>query len=282
MLFEAKYLFDLISPEEISPRYPVILLADSKQTLNKETMERLKDYVAQGGKILACADAPVYQGEIAFDLGARRIGEDKLVPAYLCADYSLETADGMALLIKEGSQTVIEATGECLAHKYSPYFVREGVNFCSHAHTPYDPDKRSPAITRGKDGIYVCADLFYEYAKYGSLNPKQLLLPLLETLLEGKKTVKTNLPTSGKVALYRKGDSLFLHLLYGNTAVRGNGVEVVEDLATLADIRVSLDLPVQKIIRRPSGEELAFTVNGEGRTELCLDRLHCYEVLELK
>jgi len=285
MLFEAKYLFDVISVEEISNKYPLIILADSETPLDRDCAARLREYAKNGGKMIAMAKAPLLDGQCAFDLGCEIIGEDTQIPAYLQADYKLDAADGMALLIKEGIQmnVTLAVGGACLAHKLSPYFVRETVNFCSHSVTPCDYKKKSCAITEGKDGIYVCADLFREYAIYGSLNPKQLFLPLVEKLLDGKKIIKTNLPSSGKAVLYKKGESLFLHLLYANTVKRGDGVEVIEDIVTLADINVSIDVgrKITKIIARPENKELEFTVDEASRINFTLDKFKCYQVIEL-
>jgi len=286
MLFEAKYLFDIISVEEISNKYPLIILSDSEMPLDIETAERLKAYTENGGKILACCNAPVLDGSIPFDLGAKYLGEDTFVPAYVRADYTLDTANGEALLIHDGKQTNIELTegGRKLADKLSPYFVREGSIFCSHKHTPCDYSKVSPAITEGADGIYITADLFLEYATYGSLNPKQLLLPLLDRLLCDKKVIKTNIPSSGKALLYKKNGSHFLHLLYANTIKRGDGVEIIEDLVTLADIHVSLDIgvPVSEITAHPEEQKINFTTSADGRVEFTLDRFKCYDIIEVK
>jgi hypothetical protein len=286
MLFEAKYFFDIISVEEISNKYPLIILSDSEMPLDKDTAEKLKVYTENGGKLLACYKAPVLDEAIPFDLGAKYLGEDPLVPAYIRADYTLDTANGEALLIHNGKQTNIEPAenGKKLADKLSPYFVREGNIFCSHKHTPCDYSKVSPAITEGKDGIYITADLFLEYATYGSLNPKQLLLPLIDKLLDGKKVVKTDLPSSGKALVYEKDGSRFLHLLYANTIKRGDGVEVIEDLVTLADICVSLDLgvPVNEIIVHPEEKKIDFKVTSDGRVEFTLDKFKCYAIIEVK
>jgi hypothetical protein len=105
----------------------------------------------------------------------------------------------------------------------------------------------------------------------------------LEKLLGGKKMIKTNLPTSGKTALYRKDGKYLLHLLYANTVKRGDGVEIIEDLVTLCDIKVSLDLPtdVTSATLRPSGKTVPLTVE-DGRVTFTLDRLRCSEIVELK
>ena len=282
MLFEAKYLFDLIGWEEIDNRYPLIVLADGMDELNEQEYQALRRYVEGGGRLLACGKAPLYQGKMAFDLGAQYLGEDEVLPTYLQAQYPLQAADGMAL-VTYAPTTRISLSGEKLADKVEPYFKREGTHFCSHNNTPCDYDKRSPGITRGKDGIYCVSDLFTDYAKVGSLNGKQLILPLLARLLDGKKVIETTLPSSGKAVLYRKGASYMLHLLYANTIKRGEGIEVIEDLVTLADVDVSLDLPekVKEAVCHPSGQHLALT-EKDGRVCLHLERFHCSEIIELK
>lgn len=282
IFFEEKYLFDVIDNSEISTRYPLIVLPEDLE-LDDSTYGELKKYVQEGGKLLAIGRAPMYQGKIAFDLGAKFVGEDQFHPTYFRARYSLKVGDGMALVVHAPAYD-IEATGEVLADKISPYFQREGVNFCSHLHTPCDYDRVSPAITAGKDGIYVAVGLFEEYASVGSLNAKQLILPLMEKLLGAEnKTVVTNLPSSGKVTLYKKDTSYILHLLYANTIKRGEGIEIIEDLATLADIHVTLRLneKVKRAICRPSNVELPLTFNEDGTVSFTLEKLRCSEIVEL-
>ena len=283
LFFEAKYLFDLILPDEISNKYPVIVLTDDCE-LSDEIYALLKKYVNGGGKILAVGKSPLYKGEMAFDLGARFIGEDKYNPTYFKPRYDIAVASNLPLMISSKAYD-IEATGEVLADKISPYFQREGLNFCSHLHTPCDYDKVAAGITKGKDGIYIAVDLFIEYAKTGTLNAKQMMLPLIESLLGAEnKTVRTNLPSSGKVALYRREEGYILHLLYANTIKRGEGIEVIEDLVTIADITVSLklDTEVTSAVCRPSGKVLPLALEADGRVTITLDKLHCYEIIELK
>ena len=96
--------------------------------------------------------------------------------------------------------------------------------------------------------------------------------------------VKTDRPSSGKALVYEKEGSRFLHLLYANTIKRGDGVEVIEDLVTLADICVSLDLgvPVNEIIVHPEEKKIDFKFTSDGRVEFTLDKFKCYAIIEVK
>ena len=84
--------------------------------------------------------------------------------------------------------------------------------------------------------------------------------------------------------LYKKNGSHFLHLLYANTIKRGDGVEIIEDLVTLADIHVSLDIgvPVSEITAHPEEQKINFTTSADGRVEFTLDRFKCYDIIEVK
>lgn len=281
MLFEAKYLFDLIDYTEVSNRYKCIILADETVELGENEYNALKKYVAGGGKIIASGLAPTYGGKIAFDLGAELIGPSDKTPSYMRPDYRMAVADGMALVIYEPFYD-IRLTGAKLGDQVHPYFQRRPLHFCSHNNIPCNYEDVTPGITEGKDGIYISAGVFADYAQCGSLSSKQIMLPLLARYVENK-TVETNLPSSGKVALYQKGDSYILHLLYANTIKRGSGVEIIEDIATIADIDVTLRLPrkVTKAVLHPEEKEIALT-EKDGAISFHLDKLHCSALIELK
>ena len=279
ILFEEKILFDLIDEREISNRYKVIFLCDDEELTDSE-YTALKSYVANGGKVMSVGRNNTYKGETAFDLGCVYQGEDKETPCYIQADYTLKYADGMALVAYEKSY-VVELTGKALAKKFSPYFTRRGLRFCSHQHTPYDLDKQSAAITEGADGIYLASDLFTQYAKDGSLTARQLIAPLLDRLL-GERTVITSLPTSGKAALYQKDGKTICHLWYANTIKRGNGVEIVEDIVTLSKVSVSIKCEKQpkEVVLQPAGEKVAFAYEN-GRVSFEIKDFNCYQIIEL-
>ncbi len=282
MLFEGKYLFDMIGYEEIDEKYPLIILADEKSELSEEEYTALKAYVAKGGKLLATGKAPLYNGKMAFDLGCEYVGEDKYNPSYLRADYKLAAADGMALVLYQPFHE-IRLTGKKLGEQIHPYFQRGGTRFCSHNNTPANYDDAVPAVTEGKDGIYIAAEPFSDYAATGSLSSKQIVLPLLGRLL-GKKTVAlTNLPSSGKIVLYERDGAYICHLLYANTVKRGDGIEVIEDLVTLADISVTLSLPkgVTRAVLHPEEKEIPLAKNADGTVTFTLERLHCSAIVEI-
>lgn len=279
ILLEEKILFDLIDEGEISNKYKVIFLSDD-EVLTESEYVALKRFVAGGGKLMAMGKNAMYDGKTAFDFGCEYQGEDEETPCYVQANYPLKYADGMAFVAYEKSYNV-KATGKVLAKKLSPYFTRQGSRYCSHMHTPYDFDKQSAAITEGADGIYLASNLFAQYANDGSMTAKQLIAPLLDRLL-GERTVKTSLPTSGKVALYQKDGNTVCHLLYANTMKRGNGVEIIEDIVTLSKVTTSIRCVQnpKKVVLQPQNQPLEFSYS-KGRVSFTVQDFHCYQIVEL-
>ena len=138
-------------------------------------------------------------------------------------------------------------------------------------------------MEEGKDGIYLAAGVFSDNASCGSLSSKQILLPLLSRLLPRKTVASTTLPSSGKIVLYKKGSSYICHLLYANMVKRGDGIEVIEDLAPISDITVSLRLP-EKVTRatlHPEERELPLVRGADGTVRFTLRRLYCSAIVEL-
>ena len=279
ILLEGKYLFDVIDGEEIDARYRAIVLPGLR-SLPEDVIGRLKDYCAAGGKVLASGASIAALGG-ALDLGAADLGEDSEYPAYFKLGYPARFAGEEALVVYEPCRNVV-CTGELLAEKIPPYFRREGLRFCSHKHTPCDYSRpRTPAVTRGRDGICIAADLFADYAKSGSMNDKEIVLPLLDLLI-GKKTVECDLPGQAKIALRDAGEYVRLDMLFANTVKRGEGIEVVEDIVPVSGrFAVSLARPVRRVVLFPQGEELPFEAReGSVRFEVKSFRIHQAVILE--
>ncbi|MBO5277091.1 MAG: alpha-L-fucosidase [Clostridia bacterium] len=277
ILFEEKYLFDVIDEYEIENGYPLIVVAQDIE-LSESVISSLKAHVLKGGKILAVGKGAKSLQENGVDLGFKDMEEDVLTPAYFVANYPMKAAENTPLVIY-GKVYNMQATGEVLADKLSPYFKREGERFCSHKQTPCDYAKVSPAITQGKDGIAVGADLFALYNTDGGMTAKVLLAPLVEKLL-GKKRITTTLPATGKISLYDKGDSLVMHLCYANIIARGR-TEVIEDIVTLSSVVVALKAEKpSKVILQPQNEELPFLYE-DGEVCFEIKDFNCYAAVEL-
>ena len=276
ILFEGKYLFDVIDEYELENGYPLIVVAQDVALSNK-VIAALKAHVQKGGKILAVGQAAWSLQQNGVDLGVKSMEASKLLPGYFVAKYPMKAANNTPLVVY-GNVYNMEASGEVLADNYSPYFTREGERFCSHKQTPFDYEKVSPAIVQGKDGIAVGADLFALYDTDGSLQAKVLLEPLVEKLL-GAKRIQTTLPATGKVAFYERENGYVLHLCYANIIARGR-TEVIEDIVTLSSVKVAIKMEKpSKVLLQPENKEIPFTYEN-GKVHFELKDFNCYAAVE--
>lgn len=276
ILFEGKYLFDVIDEYELENGYPLIVVAQDV-ALSNTVVAALKAHVQKGGKILAVGQAAWSLQQNGVDLGVKSMEASKLLPGYFVAKYPMKAANNTPLVVY-GNVYNMEASGEVLADNYSPYFTREGERFCSHKQTPFDYEKVSPAIVQGKDGIAVGADLFALYDTDGSLQAKVLLEPLVEKLL-GEKRIQTTLPATGKVAFYERENGYVLHLCYANIIARGR-TEVIEDIVTLSSVKVAIKMgKPSKVLLQPENKEIPFTYEN-GKVHFELKDFNCYAAVE--
>jgi hypothetical protein len=280
MMFEEKILFDVLDLEDVSNQYKVIVLPDTL-TLDEKIYQVLKNYIDNGGKILASGKSTIYNGKFAFDLGAEYVGEDELQPCYFCAKYPVKYFNNEPLVIKAQTETV-NLTGEMLCEKLYPYFNRTAEHFSSHLHTPCNYDATGVGITRGKDGVYISAHIFADYKRTGNMTDKLLVVPLLNELL-GERIVKTNLPSQAKISYVKTDDGDVIHIVFANTVKRGQGIEVIEDIVPLhqTDMDVRAHGIVKKVSLLPNQQEIAFMQTGD-RVRFTIDkfRIHCAVLIE--
>ena len=187
ILHEGHYLFDFIDAESDFDRYKVIVLPDCRR-MSRSMERKLKAYCARGGKVLATGISPLTEDEdrIALELGGKWIGEQEISVTYI-----RPTADNKYLddtgYIFYGKAFRVEPDSEnaMMLRMERPYFERTVEHFCSHMHAPDSGEYCGAAMTRGKDGIYIPANVFTECGHalagkgdtYGAVGQAKIRLP---------------------------------------------------------------------------------------------------------
>ncbi len=266
ILLEGKYLFDYVDAQTDLSKYKLVILPDSGM-LDDELCEKLSAFVKGGGKILASGRAGIDENEkFRFDFGAEFDGDNEYKPDFCRPCFDIPSLLGSAYLMNSGSCKVKNVSGKVLAEREDTYFNRTIDHFCSHKHAPNNPLSASPAITEGKDGIYIGWYIFTEYASHGSITAKQIVLHAIDTLIGETKSVKTSLPAQGVVTLTRQASRDIVHLLYASPVKRGSGVEVIEDILPVYNTGVSVKKragEVKRVYLAPQNEDISFTVDGD-------------------
>ncbi len=280
MLLESKFLFDVLDLESDFSPYKVIILPDIIR-ISPRFAKKLQDYVKQGGKLLATGISGVdEQNQFAFDFGAEFIGEHPYCPTYFKPEFPLKSIKNASFIVYEQAYTIKAAQQKGWLQQ--PYFNRDLLHFCSHRHTPCKGENTSPAVTFGADGAYLCWNIFTDYANKGELFAKETFTAVLNELLQGTKTLETNLPAQGMVTVQEQKGRYVIHLLYAVPTKRGAGIEIIEDLPPIYNTNLTLHLPkkIKSAYLAPQNTPISIT-QQDGKIHLDVDQFTCHQIVVL-
>ena len=180
-----------------------------------------------------------------------------------------------------------------LAEAVPPYFNRSYKAWCSHQHTPDDPDAAplGPVVTENDGIAYIAYPIFDIYHRYGQPLYKYVVGDLIARLMPDR-AVDSDLPSSGRVSLTRQEAEgrHILHLLYGAPQVRGKAVptdtgtrimEMIEDIPAIGPVTASVRLPSEpsRVYDALSGKDVPFEVHGDGSVQVALPGLHIHSAI---
>jgi len=289
VMLEGKYLFDVIDTEEPLDKYKLLILPD-RIRLDEKLIAKIDAFTEKGGKILATGESGLtFDGKFAFDFGCEFVGDSAYRPVYFRPEFELDFLKNSAYVIYSQAYDIRAKDGaEVLVNRENPYFNRTTFAFSSHQHTPNDKSVSYPAVTVGRDGAYVSADMFSEYAQKGNIYSKYILIHVIDTLLGEGKTLTTNLPAQGVVTLMEQsvenGESrLVNHVLYTSPVRRGQGIEIIEDIIPLYDIEVSVktEKEPKRVYLAPEMRDIGYTYeNGSVSYTIGKLDMHAMVVIE--
>ena len=259
ILIEGKYQFSIIDTDVNFNQFKVIILPD-KITVNDSLESKLRNYVEQGGKILASGESGISNGRFLFDFGAECLGDGDYTPSYVrpCFDNEYNTDYIMYTPYKK----IKLKQGKELAKVIEPYFNRTAEHFCSHRHAPSSGTSNGSGIVLGNDGIYIAWEIFSDYAQNGELIAKTIVCDALDVLLGKEKSLVTNLGSMGVATLmYQKHEKRTIaHLLYAVPTKRGKNTEIIEDIYPITDIELKIKVPqsVHRVYLAPQNKDMDF------------------------
>ena len=279
ILLEGKYLFNYIDLEEDFSKYKVIILPDTVIS-DDHIANKLKEYIKNGGKVLASGLSGTNEKkDFVLDFGCKFDDENEFCPSYIRPKFEIRDISNSAYVVYAKGYKLKDVNGKILCDCENPYFNRTAEHFCSHQHTPNNPDDTHPIVVSGKDGIYIGYNIFEEYAKKGSITTKEIVCNLIDMLLTDK-TVKTNLPAQGIVQMSRQGERYIVHLLYASPVKRGEQTEIIEDILPISNTTLSVRLPKEpkKVYLAPQNEDIEFEYKN-GRAEVKIEYFECHQMV---
>ncbi|MCL2095801.1 MAG: beta-galactosidase trimerization domain-containing protein [Oscillospiraceae bacterium] len=283
LLLEGKYLYDIVDGEADISKYKLLILPDCIST-NDKSAGKINDFIKSGGYVLASGETGLDKN---LDLGVEVIGDCGYSPTYYIDNTDDDNKSPAVIYGRAWEYKLTENDGEYkkIACRVNSYFNRDMLNFSSHQHTPYNSDSRDYGVVRHGNIIYCGWEIFSEYANYGSITTKELVFAMLEDLIGGIKTVKTNLGAQGIITLRKQkqeseNDNRYIvHSLYASPVKRGKGIEIIEDLPYIYDtkIEVRTEKAPKKVTLEPQGEEIAFEYK-DGILSYNIEKFECHQM----
>ncbi len=283
MLLENNLIYDFIDSRADFSKYKLLILPDVEIT-DYKTIEKIKAYADNGGKVIASAKALVKDGRFILDCGADYIGKNEFCPTYLIPQY--ETSNGITEYVMRCDFYNFAVTdAESVALMQNPYFNRTIEHFCSHAHTPNNPDESFAGAVIKENVAYIGWDIFTAYAEHGHICFKELFTEITNRMIGDELTVKVEIPDRAVVTCTRQEAEKrnILHLLYAHTTLRGRNTEVIEDTVPLYNIKcaVKCDKKPSAIRTVPDGTDLEFKY-FDRYAEFTVPEVNIHQMIEIK
>lgn len=293
VLLELHAQFDVITPRQGDfGKYKVLIVAD-RGSATPEIAQRLKQYVAQGGKLLltheATLDAQRGNFALADEMGVDYVGAASSVPDYFQItdsalqgpvtqpDFPYSFYDGPSVRVAPRAGTVV------MADAYESYFNRTAEHFSSHGFTAPKAEKAGyPAVTRNGNVIYIYGPVFKAYQNYGNLTFRALIGKCLDLLLQDP-VLQTDAPPTAEVTLMQQKDRQIVHIVNYHADRRAPAhVEVLETPVPLTNVslRVRRTVPADHVFLARTGTPLPFTQDDE-TISVIVPRVEAYEAVVL-
>ncbi|MHB1294584.1 MAG: beta-galactosidase trimerization domain-containing protein [Anaerolineae bacterium] len=273
MLQEGHHQFDYVDGAADWSSYRVLVLPD-KVPLDEHLADKVQRYLDAGGKVIASHRSGLKPDGSGFALeafGVAYAGETAQAPDYLMRRPELPSSlAATEYVMYERGLAVRPLPGTMsLADSLAPYFERNWAHFCSHQHTPPDPEHPNvnPAITRSAAGnvIYLAHPIFQGYRRQAPLWYKSLFLAALQMLLPDP-LVTCQAPSTAQVTLTRQEAQgrTIAHLLHYIPERRGTEFDIIEDVIPLYRVGLAFRVPQQpkRVYLAPQGTELAYSYDA--------------------
>jgi hypothetical protein len=295
VLLESHFLFDVIDAQMPLDKYKAVMLPD-EIAISDTLKKKLDTYVRKGGKLILSGKSGIASDgqSLLFDIGAEHEGVSPYEPDFvLPADALQPDFVHQPMVMYAPSQRITTTTGTSLGQVYDPYFNRNYKHFCSHQHTPAQPDASGyDAGSMTGKVLYFAHPVFSIYANYGQVALRQFITKAITQFLgDGVTLSLTGMPSTSRVSLtqQKKAKRQVLHLLYANTIARGGGskrgrsIEVIEELLPLRDVSatVTVDGKVKKVTSEPDGQAVPFKQKGS-KVTIDIDEFTCHKMLVLQ
>ena len=282
MLEELAIQFDVIDPGMSMDAYKLVILPDDLVVCGG-FQKKLEDFVAKGGKVIACAKGGQNQeGEYPSCFGAKSAGPQNVYPDFLIAEGKL--AEGLEpeneYVIYMQGEALEPAGAETILSARAPYFQREKDFFCSHRYTPSAKGEAYPAVLQKGGVILFGHPIFQQYRKNAPFWCKKLISNAIDSLL-GERVVRHDGPSTMTVSVLDQPEEARtnLHILSYVPVRKSATIDIIEERTVLRNVTVKVNIPRKFTQARLVPEDIPLEVKDGSVT---IPEINGYAIVELK
>jgi len=171
MLLESAVQFDIVDPDGAIDKYAVVILADTGE-IDSDLAEKLRTYVARGGKLLVSGVAGVADGKFVLeDIPVEYGNASPTVPSYVRPDSTLaadsELAEDYDYVLYNTAHVVKPVAGsETFGELHQALFNRTYQHYTSHRHAPVGDSLKAPFLVNKGNVTYIASEIFSAYREH--------------------------------------------------------------------------------------------------------------------
>lgn len=275
MLSELHCQFDVVSAFADWKRYALLVLPDSV-ILDDASGEKMQDYLAHGGKIIASGESGLNKKrQFLPEWGINYAGECPFSPAYFKGKLMAESlySDGILLKGKNGT--------ESLYPLIAPAVNREWDGLYSQYYNPPETETQWPLMVVSPNIIQFSHKIFSGYKLYGAIPLRNLLAESLEKLLPEPLFQSGDLPKFARATMTRQPSGrIMIHLLAHIPERRAIQCEIIEEDLLVPACTISVKTAYNHVRFAQTGARLASSRKGN-RLEIQVPSFRGYALLIL-
>jgi len=286
ILAELHQQFDVLDRDSDFSRYKVLVLPDSHR-FDQDLLRQVRSYLAGGGKLILSHESGLDADGKQFALD--EMGVEYLGPSPYQGDYGdyFEVLDGanedidpmVHFTYVPGSMVKARPGSTEMARIWKAYFDRTYEHFSSHHQTPFDQPADQAAVVGRGNIVYISFPIFESYANNAYRIHKLLVRNCLRRLLP-YPLVKAEIPSTAEATVTEQNGKRIVHLLNYPAIRRATDLDIVEEAAPLANVKVALrtDKEPSRVYLAPQRQSLKFNFN-DGYTQVIVPSVQGHQMV---
>jgi len=283
MLEQLHYQFDVLDSESALGAYKLILLPDAHR-LDGVLLEKIQAFLARGGKLILSNESGLDAAGTAFalpEMGLEYDGPWRHEVQYTeVLDKALnEGLPEMVHVFYEKGLAVRARSGtNLLARIWRPYFDRDFRHF-QVEQTPFSDPTDYVAVAQRGNIVYIAVPIFRAYADFGYQFYRQLVGNCIARLLPAP-LIKSDAPSTAQITVTKQNGRRIVHILSYVPERRAPGLDVVEDVIPLVDLKLALRVEQRprRVYLAPQRQSVQFDCRN-GYAHVVLPRVNGHQMI---